>query len=170
MNTSLEQAYRTVEQAYATGDFQAALETAEALLPQLPQDRDDQLQQRLQLLIGHIHLYGLQQPEPAAAAYRAVLDHCPETSYRALAEEGLQQAAQSAAPAARAPLATATEQPATPWLDELRPNADRRPAPQADAMPAPQAASPQQQQTPDPYDRGLLLIELPGRPSELDRL
>ena len=169
MSTSLEQAYGAVEQAYAAGDFQAALETAEALLPQLPQDRDDQLQQRLQLLIGHIHLYGLQQPEPAAAAYRAVLEHCQEPSYRALAEEGLQQAAQSAAPAISGPLAAATEQPATPWLDDLRPTTDRRPAPRADATPAPQAASPQQQQAPDPYDRGLLLIELQGRPSELDQ-
>ena len=124
---------------------------------------------RLELLRGHLHRYGLRQPEPAAAAYRAVLEHCQEPSYRALAEEGLQQAAQPTAPAISGPLAAATEQPATPWLDDLRPDADRRPAPRADATPVPQAANPQQQPAPDPYDRGLLLIELQGRPSELDQ-
>lgn len=98
-----------------------------------------------------------------------MLEHCQEPSYRALAEEGLQQAAQSASPAINAPQAAATEQPATPWLDDLRPEADRRPAPRADATPAPQATSLQQQQAPDPYDRGLLLIELQGLPSELDQ-
>jgi hypothetical protein len=169
MSTSLEQAYGAVEQAYAAADFQAALETAEALLPQIPRERDDQLQQRLQLLIGHIHLYGLQQPGPAATAYRAVLEHCQEPGYRTLAQEGLLQAAQPTAPVASAPLAAATDQPATPWLEALRPSTDLSPAPQADATPAPQAATPQQQQAPDPYDQGLLLVELQGRPSELDQ-
>ena len=91
--SSVEQAYAAVEQAYAAADFQTALERAEALLPQITDDRDDHIQQRLQLLIGHIHLHGLQQP----------------------------------AQAAEAPLTAA----------------------------------------PDPYDRGLLELKLPGRPSEL---
>jgi hypothetical protein len=91
--SSLEQAYAAVEQAYAAADFQTALERAEALLPQITDDRDDHIQQRLQLLIGHIHLHGLQQPAQAAEA--------PQT------------------------------------------------------------------EAPDPYDRGLLELKLPGRPSEL---
>jgi hypothetical protein len=62
-------------------------------------------------LIGHIHLYGLQQPGPAATAYRAVLEHCQEPGYRTLAQEGLLQAAQPTAPVASAPLAAATDQP-----------------------------------------------------------
>ena len=70
-----------------------------------------------------------------------MLEHCQEPGYRTLAQEGLQQAAQPKAPVARASLAAATDQP----------------------------ASPQQQQAPDPYDQGLLLVELQGRPSELDQ-
>lgn len=104
--SSVEQAYAAVEQAYAAADFQTALERAEALLPQITDDRDDHIQQRLQLLIGHIHLHGLQQPAQAA------------------------EAGQRNAP--------------TDQLAE---------APQTEA--------------PDPYDRGLLELKLPGRPSEL---
>jgi hypothetical protein len=154
MSSSLEQAYAAVEQAYAGGDFATALDAAEALLPELTADRDDQLQQRLQLLIGHIHLYGLQQPNQAAAAYRAVLEHCQEPSYRASAEAGLRDAA-------------ATGQPATPWLEALQPSASP-PRPATTQELALEPAKPAQTKAPDPYDRGLLLLELPGRPSELD--
>lgn len=153
--SSLEQAYAAVEQAYAAADFHTALERAEALLPDITAERDDQLLPRLQLLIGHIHLYGLQQPPQAAAAYRAVLQHCQEPSYRASAEAGLRDAA--------------TDQPATPWLEALQPE---RPGPASTPLtphPAPaQLAEAPQTKAPDPYDRGLLLLELPGRPSELD--
>lgn len=152
-SSSLEQAYAAVEQAYAAGDFSTALEGAEALLPELSADRNDQLQQRLQLLIGHIHLYGLQQPSQAADAYRAVLEHCQEPSYRASAEAGLRDAA-------------ATGQPATPWLEALP--ASGGPTKTATTALAPEPAKPAQTTAPDPYDRGLLLLELPGRPSELN--
>jgi hypothetical protein len=152
--SSVEQAYAAVEQAYAAADFQTALERAEALLPQITGDRDDQLQQRLQLLIGHIHLYGLQQPPQAAAAYRAVLAQCQEPSYRASAEAGLRDAA--------------TDQPATPWLEALQPGSIKLPSAPVNLEPAPvQLAKPPQSKAPDPYDRGLLELVLPGRPSEL---
>ena len=152
--SSVEQAYAAVEQAYAAADFQTALERAEALLPQITDDRDDQLQQRLQLLIGHIHLYGLQQPPQAAAAYRVVLEQCQEPSYRAAAEAGLRDAA--------------IDQPATPWLEELPASRSSQTNAAVNLEPAPaQVAEAPQTKTPDPYDRGRLELQLAGRPSEL---
>ncbi|MFM7455456.1 MAG: hypothetical protein ACKO2W_02580 [Vulcanococcus sp.] len=159
MSTSLEQAYAAVEQAYGEGDYRIALDMAEALLPQIQSGRDDQLQERLQLLMGHLHLYGLQQPDQAAAAYRAVLHSSQDPSYRVLAEEGLQQAG-----------TTNTDQPATPWLDALRSSEGRAlggSEPSATAPTTP-ATTPRQQKAPDPYDRGLLVLSLQGRPRELD--
>jgi hypothetical protein len=123
-----EQAYSAVERSYGQGDFSQALVLAEALRPQLQPQRSDRLDQRLQLLIGHIHLYGLAQPQQAEAAYRAVLESCNEPSYRQLAEQGLQLSSQ--------PPAEATATAATPWMQQL-------PDPQAaTAQPVP-AASPQ---------------------------
>jgi tetratricopeptide (TPR) repeat protein len=127
-----EQAYSAVERAYGQGDFAGALQQAEALQPQLQPNRSDLLDQRLQLLIGHIHLYGLGQPRQAEAAYQAVLSSCPEPTYRQLAEQSLQLCAQKPEPAQTTPesnpasaLASepssqpTSELPATPWLAQL---------------------------------------------------
>jgi len=121
MQNALEQAYSAIERSYAEGRFAEALEQAMGLQPQLEAGRTDLLDQRLQLLIGHIHLYGLAQPQPAAAAYEAVLAQCHEPAYRQLAEQGLalcedhdDQAVST--PAAASPRA---DLPATPWLAQL---------------------------------------------------
>jgi hypothetical protein len=127
-----EQAYSAVERAYGQGDFAGALDQAEALQPQLQPNRSDLLDQRLQLLIGHIHLYGLGQPRQAEAAYQVVLSSCTEPTYRHLAEQSLQVCAQQPEPAQTTPesnLASAlasepssqptSELPATPWLAQL---------------------------------------------------
>lgn len=123
-----EQAYSAVERAYGQSDFVRALELAEALQPQLQQNRSDLLDQRLQLLIGHIHLYGLGQPHQAELAYRTVLEGCREPQYRQLAEQSLQlcadQASATAEPArpqtdTSAETLEAAERPATPWLAQL---------------------------------------------------
>lgn len=105
MGESLEARYIAVERAYGEGRFTAALDQALALVPQLEPGRDDQLGLRLQLLIGHIHGYGLQQPAEAAAAYRLVLQQSTDPEYQALAQQGLEQ--------------WAAQQPATPWLSQL---------------------------------------------------
>jgi len=89
MSGSLEEAYVAVERAYGQGDFATALQLAVALRPQVQAGRPDLLDQRLQLLLGHIHLYGLNQPDPAATAYAAVLESCNEPAYRDLASQGL---------------------------------------------------------------------------------
>ena len=115
-----EQAYSAVERAYGQGDFAGALQRAEALQPQLQPNRSDLLNQRLQLLIGHIHLYGLDQPRQAEAAYRAVLTSCPGPTYRQLAEQSLQLCAQHPEPSESAPSSQPTNDlPATPWLAQL---------------------------------------------------
>jgi hypothetical protein len=110
-----EQAYSAVERAYGQGDFARALELARALQPQLQPNRPDLLDQRLQLLLGHIHLYGLAQPREAEAAYQAVLESCEEANYRQLAEQSLNLCAQPAAESTAAPSVL----PATPWLQQL---------------------------------------------------
>ena len=124
MSSSLDEAYGAVERAYGQGDFAAALQAATALLPQIPAGRSDQLDQRLQLLIGHIQLYGLDQPQQAMAAYGAVLRQSSDPSYRQLAGEGLERCRQ-VEPAAepmtvqRAEPMASEAAPATPWLEQL---------------------------------------------------
>ena len=125
MSSSLDEAYGAVERAYGQGDFAAALQAAEALLPQIPAGRSDQLDQRLQLLIGHIQLYGLEQPLQAETAYRAVLGQSRDPAYRQLAEQGLERCHQAEAePLAEAAAPGDTHGPvdalpATPWLQQL---------------------------------------------------
>ena len=124
MSSSLDEAYGAVERAYGQGDFAAALQAATALLPQIPAGRSDQLDQRLQLLIGHIQLYGLDQPQQAMTAYSAVIHQSSDPTYRQLAEQGLERCRQ-AEPAAEAMAVQRTEPmareaaPATPWLEQL---------------------------------------------------
>jgi tetratricopeptide (TPR) repeat protein len=127
-----EQAYSAVERAYGQGDFAGALQQAEALQPQLQPNRSDLLDQRLQLLIGHIHLYGLGQTRQAEDAYQAVLSSCPEPTYRQLAEQSLRLCAQQTEPAQTNPESSpvsalasepssqpTSDLPATPWLAQL---------------------------------------------------
>ena len=130
-----EQAYSAVERAYGQGAFPRALELALALQPQLEPGRPDLLDQRLQLLIGHLHLYGLAQPREAEAAYQAVLDTCQEANYCQLAEQSLLLCAQQPDPPKPTPASTPASQqptsstpnhgepselPATPWLQQLQ--------------------------------------------------
>lgn len=135
MSGSLEEAYVAVERAYGQGDFATALQLAETLRPQVQAGRSDLLDQRLQLLLGHIHLYGLNQPGPAATAYAAVLETCNEPAYRDLASQGLDLSRQQLAAAPGNALERAGTPgvgqtspqpqpsgaaPATPWLSQLQ--------------------------------------------------
>ncbi|CAK6696901.1 hypothetical protein [Synechococcus sp. CBW1107] len=132
-----EQTYSAVERAYGQGDFARALELALALQPELPAGRLDLLDQRLQLLIGHIYLYGLAKPREAEAAYQAVLKHCSTPHYRQLAEQSLrlcrqadpaerptpQPKPESPPPAEAEAISASTtpsDLPATPWLTQLQ--------------------------------------------------
>ena len=180
MSGSLEEAYVAVERAYGQGEFAAALQQATALQPQVPAGRPDLLDQRLQLLIGHIHLYGLNQPSEAANAYSAVLANCQEPSYRDLANQGLElsrqhmparaeQASPAVSPAASVAVAqpTGSGLPATPWLSQLQdPQQALRDIQQAQAaMAAPPAAV---QQPIQPAD-GVAASPWGGQPAAVEQ-
>ena len=119
MSTPLDQAYINIERAYGEGNFSEALRQAEALLPLLPAEQADGLAERLQLLMGHIHLYGLGAPEQAAGYYQTVHDASADPAYRQLAQQGLGlcQNAPSPEPAATAEPIAAAAAPAPPWLE-----------------------------------------------------
>lgn len=128
MSDGLEDAYMAVEQAYGQGDFATALQLATDLLALVPAGREDLLDHRLHLLIGHIHGFGLGQPAQAAAAYALVLATCTNPAYRDLASQGLARTGGATATATDAELGTGLAAPAaaTPWLSDMQAASDRR--------------------------------------------
>ena len=132
MSSASEGRYGAIERAYGEGRFSDALERAEALLTELQgPDAPPETQAvlgRLQLLTGHIHLYGLGQPDEARAYYQAVARSTAPTTLVELAQAGLkrceEQPAASTAPAANTQASSPVtpgdlELPATPWLSLL---------------------------------------------------
>ena len=98
MDEAFQKQYQAAERAYGLGDYTVAHAIATELLDQLQQASHHPsqavvLQWRavVSLLLGHIQLHGLNQPEPAAVAYQEVLDSAPEATIAALAEQGLEQ-------------------------------------------------------------------------------
>lgn len=89
MAKTFQESYIDVERAYSQGQFQQALTQAEALLGDRPADADDLQYSRLQLLTGHIHMYGLKQPDKASTYYSQVVQSSQEPTYRDLARQGL---------------------------------------------------------------------------------
>ena len=97
MDADFEQHYQAAERAYGLGDYTEAHDLASALWDQLQSASDEQDQSLVlgwravvALLLGHIQLHGLQQPEQAALSYQRVLDSEPEATLAALAEQGLE--------------------------------------------------------------------------------
>ena len=146
MSSSTEDRYASIERAYGEGRFIDALERAELLLEEL-QKREasperEIFQSRLSLLTGHIHLYGLAQPEEARAFYQAVTSNTAPPTLVDLATAGLKRCEQlsttGAAPtqlpsetdvqatnnedmSSQSDLVTSENPnlPATPWLNRL---------------------------------------------------
>ena len=147
MDGDFQQRYQAAEQAYGEGRYTDADTLATTLLQQLeatpdtPENRAAKLGWRaiVGLLLGHITLYGQQQPDPAAGFYQLVLDSDPQETLAELARQGLNrcQAQQpgeaqrpdllqdpfvnsgsAAAPSAQQQQARPT---AMPWLDALMP-------------------------------------------------
>jgi len=91
--------YLAAEQAYGTGDFEAARKIILELLSQLepvPEEgaeRDAVLAWRafVALLAGHISLYGFQDASQAENFYRLVLTSNPQDTLRELAAHGLER-------------------------------------------------------------------------------
>ncbi|MCB4411482.1 hypothetical protein [Synechococcus sp. MU1611] len=97
MDADFEQHYQAAERAYGLGEYTEAHALASALWDQLQSASDEQDQSLVlgwravvALLLGHIQLHGLQQPEQAALSYERVLDSEPEATLAALAEQGLE--------------------------------------------------------------------------------
>ncbi|MBL6740101.1 MAG: hypothetical protein ISP81_08200 [Synechococcus sp. BS301-5m-G54] len=169
MDGDFQQRYQAAEQAYGEGRYADADTLATTLLQQLeatpdtPETRAAKLGWRaiVGLLLGHITLYGQQQPDPAAGFYQLVLDSDPQETLAELARQGLNrcQAQQpgeaqrpdllqdpfvnsgsAAAPSAQQQQARPT---AMPWLDAPMPV---EPEPEPSPTPTPSQEPPQAQE------------------------
>ena len=98
MDADFEQHYQAAERAYGLGDYAEAHALASALRDQLESASDKHdpslvlgWRAVVSLLLGHIQLHGLQQPEQAAISYERVLLGDVDATIAALAEQGLQR-------------------------------------------------------------------------------
>ena len=98
MDADFEQHYQAAERAYGLGDYAEAHALASALWDQLQSAsnvHDPGLvmgwREVVSLLLGHIQLHGLQQPEQAAISYERVLQGDVDATIAALAEQGLKR-------------------------------------------------------------------------------
>ncbi|QNI41123.1 hypothetical protein [Synechococcus sp. A15-28] len=146
MDGDFQQQYQDAERAYSEGDYTEAQRLASNLLDQLvdqPQDLDAQAavlgwRAFVALLLGHIELYGHDNPSQAAGYYEQVLASQPQDTLAELAQQGLERSRQSnTAPAqpirSRQPLPEMLRDPfltdqqagskatAMPWLEPTNP-------------------------------------------------
>ena len=98
MDADFDQHYQAAERAYGIGDYAEAHALASALWDQLQAGSDEHnpslvlgWRSVVSLLLGHIQLHGLQQPEQAALCYERVLQGDADASIAALAEQGLKR-------------------------------------------------------------------------------
>lgn len=119
------QRYAELERAYVEERWSSVSGSGEALLEELDQSDDPEaeaLANRVHVLMGHAHLYGLAEASVAEDHYRAVLSGNAEAELRRLAAEGLQQCQRPPAPRNSASDAataepTPTERPAEPAVE-----------------------------------------------------
>ena len=146
MDGDFQQHYQDAERAYSEGDYAEAHLLASGLLEQLvdqPQDADAQAavlgwRAFLALLLGHIELYGRDNPSQAVGYYEQVLANQPQDTLAELAQQGLERSRQSnTAPSqatrSRQPLPEMLRDPfltdqqagskatAMPWLEPTNP-------------------------------------------------
>ena len=98
MDADFEQHYQAAERAYGLGEYAEAHALASALWDQLQSASDEYYPSLVlgwravvSLLLGHIQLHGLQQPEQATVSYQRVLDGEPDATIAALAEQWLER-------------------------------------------------------------------------------
>lgn len=106
------QRYAELEKAYVEERWSTVLSSGQTLLTTIETSDDPQaegLANRVRVLLGHAHLYGLAEPEVAEDYYRSVLGSRAEPELRRIAAEGLQQCQRP--PAARPE--TEAREPAT---------------------------------------------------------
>ncbi|KEF40767.1 MAG: hypothetical protein ER33_15230 [Cyanobium sp. CACIAM 14] len=129
--------YAVIEQAYSKEDWGLVLRDGEELLQQLRQTGTPQflgLRLRLQLLLGHTHLYGYADRAAAARCYGDVASESIEAPLTKIAEQGLKECQATDPPAAKDP-ANRAEAP-VPELESL-PTATPVPPATAPAQSAP---------------------------------
>ena len=195
MDGDFQQQYQDAERAYSEGDYTEAQRLASNLLDQLvdqPQDVDAQAavlgwRAFVALLLGHIELYGHDNPSQAAGYYEQVLASQPQDTLVELAQQGLERSRQSnTAPSQRKtahqPLPEMlrdpflTDQPtgskatAIPWLESStpEPTPPPEPSPQPTPVPSPEPtpeASPEPSPEPTPTEIPILEAELLPEPN-----
>ncbi|MGB1622636.1 MAG: hypothetical protein ACPHAS_08235, partial [Synechococcus sp.] len=107
MDRDFQTRYQQAEQAYGDGRYSDAHAIAMGLLSDLentPLDANNEAawygwRSFVALLLGHISLHGLEEPEPAAQFYALVLDSQPPDIQAQLAQQGLDRARAAARPA-----------------------------------------------------------------------
>ena len=112
MDEDFQQRYQAAERAYGAGQYDEAHEIATALLDQLSGTAKDPEEEKallgwrafVALLLGHIELYGLEQPSQASAFFQTVLASQPHDTLRELAQQGLKRAADMTAPKTSTPI------------------------------------------------------------------
>ena len=112
MDEDFQQRYQAAERAYGASQYDEAHKIATALLDQLSGTAKDPEEEKallgwrafVALLLGHIELYGLEQPSQASAFFQTVLDSQPHDTLRELAQQGLKRAAEMAAPKTSTPI------------------------------------------------------------------
>ena len=130
MDGDFQQHYQDAERAYGEGDYAEAHRLASGLLEQLvdqPEDADAQAavlgwRAFVALLLGHIELYGKDNPQQAAGYYEQVLASQPHDTLAELAQQGLERSRQGSS-AASQPEASPAPEPspaAEPLPDLLR--------------------------------------------------
>ena len=191
MDEDFQQRYQAAERAYGAGQYDEAHRIATALLDQLSGTAKDPEEEKallgwrafVALLLGHIELYGLEQPSQASAFFQTVLASQPHDTLRELAQQGLKRAAEMAetAPAdilrdpflpeqpvnSQGQTAATNQSSAMPWLDQMT-AASPEPTPAASAPepivePDPSESDPSD---PDPMDLlagSLLRVKLPAQ-------
>ena len=94
MDADFEQHYQAAERAYGLGEYTEAHSLASALWDQLQNASDEHSPSLIlswravvSLLLGHIQLHGLQQPEEVAISYERVLQGDVDATIAALAEQ-----------------------------------------------------------------------------------
>ena len=103
MDGDFQQQYQNAERAYGLGDYAESHRLASGLLEQLvdqPQDPEAQAavlgwRAFVALLLGHIELYGHNNPSQAAKFYQQVLMCQPQETLAELAQQGLERSLQS---------------------------------------------------------------------------
>lgn len=134
------QRYAVIEQAYSKEDWAMVLRDGGELLQEIKQSGSPQflgLRMRLQLLLGHTHLYGFADKRAAAEFYAAVASQSKEASLAKIAQQGLKQCNVSA-PAAAEPQPETQTSP-TPEATRGQPAAATATSP---LTTSPKAASP----------------------------